>query len=69
MGGMDYDLYLYDGCTLQSSSTNRGEGLGEMVCYSWNSLDKYIEFEIRYYSGENCSPWKLSIYSGDGCCG
>ena len=25
--GMDYDLYLYDGCTLQSSSTNRGEGL------------------------------------------
>ncbi len=64
--GMDYDLYLYDGCTLKTSSTNRGDA-NEEVGYHWFNLDKYIVFEIRYYSGGNCDPWKLEIYSGDDC--
>ncbi len=68
--GMDYDLYLYDGCNgnLLDSST-QGAGQPEDVGFTWSdnlaSLD-HREFwiEIRYYGGSACGTWYLGTYGG-----
>jgi hypothetical protein len=67
--GMNYDLYLYDGCgNLVDSSTN-GAGQLDQVSYSWADItwidmSRNMYIEIRYISGTNCQDWSLATYGG-----
>jgi hypothetical protein len=67
--GMDYDLWLYDGCGNQVDfSVVRGSGL-DVVNFNWNDNtgsddSKTLYIEIRHFSGSNCSNWTLQTFGG-----
>jgi hypothetical protein len=69
--GVDYDLYVYKRCGTLYSSSAGGTGSDESVTVSASdgfgrddSFDYFIE--VRYFSGETCSPWTLEVF-GHNC--
>ncbi len=63
--GMDYDLYLYDGCGSLVDSSTAGTGGLDEVTYSWGSGDdKTMYLEIRWYAGSTCDEWTLETKGG-----
>lgn len=69
--GVDWDLFVYRGCTLVDSSIG-GTGVDEMVevtqAENFGSDDSFpYVVEVRYFSGRSCEEWSLSFFGVFGC--
>jgi hypothetical protein len=71
--GVDYDLYVYDGCggNLLGSSRH-GAGSTETVTIQrtdGTTNDRSFDYwvEVRFYSGASCSDWTLKFEGRQTC--
>ena len=64
--GIDYDLYLYEGCGNLVAASQNSVGNAEWIHYVWDdglsddSKDLFIN--IKYYGGSGCDSWTLETY-------